>query len=196
MFTLRAVSRNIVMPRSALMRNASNIATFTLAEDDEEKEVAEVIRSYHLGRSLDLQKVGSELSGMKQVKSVNCLSVYVDRQNRVAFDIFKYGSIVLYNMKNSDACDNLEKIMALEADPAEAPYMMEGYDSTCLISSSISDDKPEVRQLLTSDLPTLQAVGLVLSRVTALDYYDAALDRVIENIHHLVGSTYDKCAMF
>eukprot|EP00602_Paraphysomonas_sp_CaronLab_P006506 CAMPEP_0185033110 /NCGR_PEP_ID=MMETSP1103-20130426/21769_1 /TAXON_ID=36769 /ORGANISM="Paraphysomonas bandaiensis, Strain Caron Lab Isolate" /LENGTH=160 /DNA_ID=CAMNT_0027569257 /DNA_START=282 /DNA_END=764 /DNA_ORIENTATION=- len=88
-------------------------------------------------------------------------------------------------MPSSEQMNHVDTLLGIEPDHAEAPFLVEGYDKSCLISSYISNDAPDVMAALKADTAVLPALGLALARMTALDYYQNSLDRVAENTQYM-----------
>jgi len=182
------VSRNVrsVVNRSVVqnsVRAAHNLAINNMAEDG-----AGAIRAYHIGRSIDLSTVGSVFGDLKSKQSrPDCTTFFVDEANNAAVDVFKYGSVCFYNFAEAEHESYVKKLAGLQVDAKEQPFVVEGYDLPNMIASTICSEngQGEIRDLMTKEFATLQAYGANLSRDAAMEFYNMALDRVIDGIYCL-----------
>lgn len=113
----------------------------------------------------------------------------MDEANNAAIDVFKYGSVCFYNFAEAEHEPYIKKLAALEVDAKEAAFLIEGYDQKNMIASTVAgaNGKEEIRKLMTKEFTTLQAYGANLARDAGMEFYNMALDRVIDGIYCLVG---------
>lgn len=145
-----------------------------------------LVSAFHVGRSLDLQKVGALFAGPTTSTGSNFVKVVTNEAEKKAFDVYRYGSVVFYNTPREEQRETTAKLLALEVDSASAPYQMEGYDNyDTLLEVQVDKKKVEEYGLNQLGLESWYAAGSLLARNCALQFYDAALDRVIDGIFTL-----------
>jgi uncharacterized Rmd1/YagE family protein len=143
-----------------------------------------------LPRSIDFSKAASALGGLKQGPSrPDCTTFFVDEANNAAIDVFKYGSVCFYNFAEAEHEPYIKKLASMEVDANEAAFTIEGYDQQNMIASTVAgaSGKDQIRQLMTKEFATLQAYGANLARDAGMEYYNMALDRVIDGVYCLVS---------
>mmetsp|Transcript_1466 Transcript_1466/g.1464 ORF Transcript_1466/g.1464 Transcript_1466/m.1464 type:complete len:270 (+) Transcript_1466:107-916(+) len=148
------------------------------------QEVREsLVSAFHVGRSLDLAKVGALFQGPSTTTGSDFVKVVTNENEKKAFDVYRFGSVVFYNTPREEQRETTAKLLALEVDAASAPYQMEGYDNyDTLLEVYVDKSKVEQYGLNNLGLESWSAAGALLARTCALQFYDAALDRVIDGI--------------
>lgn len=150
----------------------------------EEKVPEYVVSAFHVGRPLDLSKVSSLFPG--STTNSNHIKVVTNADQKKAFDIFKFGSVVFYNTPREEQRETTSKLLGLEVDASSAPYQMEGYDNyDTLLEVALDKEKADRFGLGHLPMESWYAVGALLARNSALQFNDAALDRVIDGIFTL-----------
>lgn len=181
MFTRSLVSRSLIGRNTIRYAHHAPAAHVEVPAKEEH-----LITAFHLGRPLDLSKVAPLFKGTKTQSGPNFLKVFADEGGKRVFDVYSYGSVVFYNTPRETQRTTTAKLLALEVDAASAPYQMEGYDNyDALLEFSVDDAKVVQYNLNHSGLDVWHAVGVVLARNTALQFFDASLDRVIDGIFTL-----------
>lgn len=145
------------------------------------------VSAFHIGRPIDLSQVHKVFGDAPKVHSgPNFVKVLTNPENKEGFDVFSYGSIVFYNTKRDAQRSATAQILGLGVDAAIAPYQMEGYDNyDTLLELSLESEKVVLYHLNQVDMNVWHAVGTLFARNSALQFYDAALDRVIDGIFTL-----------
>lgn len=150
------------------------------------KGVKAPLTSYHLGRPIDLTKINSLFTGSSTSSNTDYVNVVIDESSQSGFDVYRFGSVVFYNTSNEQQAETTTKLLKLDVDASSAPYQMEGYDKhEVLLELPFDEYKFMEYDLREKPLETLHAVGSLLARNCALQFYDAALDRVIDGIFTL-----------
>lgn len=186
MFIRSIVSRSILGRSAVRYAHHAPAAAASAPTVPVEEAEEHLVSAFHVGRSLDLSKVSPLFSATKTQSGPNFLKVYVDEANKKVVDIYSYGSIVFYNTPRAEQRTTTARLLSLEVDAVNAPYQMEGYDNyDTLLELSVDNAKVVQYNLNHVGLDVWHAVGVLLARNTALQFYDAALDRVIDGIFTL-----------
>ncbi|CAE7809676.1 unnamed protein product, partial [Symbiodinium microadriaticum] len=138
--------------------------------------------------SIDLKAAADVLSTLKLKETrPDCVTFFVDEANNAAIDVFKYGSVCFYNFSVPDHESYVKKLMAIPVAASESSFTVDGYDIPNMIGSTVSseDGKADICDLMTKEFPSLQAYGVNLARDAAMEFYNMALDRVIDGIYCL-----------
>jgi len=146
------------------------------------------VKAYYIARGIDINQVQNKIyKTFPHSFDSKSVLVMMDEEKGQYVSIFKYGSVVLFNLSD-DAC--LENLTKIKKEGALSTFLedlhTEEYEVVVTKSlekpSEIRNDSLNVRKL---DTHNLFMVSTVMAQTVALDYYAQRVDRMIEKFMKL-----------
>jgi uncharacterized Rmd1/YagE family protein len=161
----------------AVQRGFSTIAPHTAAAG-----IPVQVNAYYAARGIDITnfKIFAEMQQEFTPKSV---TVTLTKDQNKYISIFKYGSVVFFNIPDDEHVEYLRQIQSVAISPiAEGLQHTDNY--RVLVHENL--DKPSVIKaehvnIRALDQNNLAIVGTVMAQTVALDYYGIEVDKMLES---------------
>ena len=143
------------------------------------------VKAYYVAKGIDIIKISGNLyQSKKQSFQTKAIVVTIDEEKEQYLSVFKYGSVVFFNIPESQHNDHLHAIRSTASSSAISEslqhteqYKMYVNDNLEKASVLKKSDHLVIRKL---DSTNLQIVGAIMAQTVALDYYAVAVERMID----------------
>ncbi len=182
------------MPSMALNRFSSNPTTAKLSSTNQIN-----VKAFYIARGIDILKVHASAFGSLPTSfQSKSLTITIDDSKLQYITVFKYGSVVLFNIPNEEHKDYLANIQKT-ADSISVPSNLQHTEEYDIIIDPTYSAKSIVKsydQLIVKNLDYnhVQIVGSVMAQTVALDYYAVLVDQMVETFMEMnlkVGESGD-----
>jgi uncharacterized Rmd1/YagE family protein len=148
------------------------------------------VKAYYIARGIDILSVhGSSYGSRPTAFQSKSLTITVDESKGQFISVFKYGSVVLFNVPEDEHSEHLMSIQEAAtgfAIPTNLQHTEEyvivedeGLSKKCVLKSH---DQLTVRSL---DSNCIQIVGGVMAQTVALDYYAVLVEKMVETFMNM-----------
>jgi len=145
-------------------------------------KVPVTVKAFFVARSIDIVKMSSLFQAQKIEFQNKCVMITIDAEKNQYLTIFKYGSVVFFNIHESSQEEYLRKMKASIVSPiAEGLQHTEEYK--IIIHKNL--EKPSIVKATHTNIKSLDSrnltiVGTIIAQTVALDYYAVLADRILE----------------
>ena len=148
------------------------------------------VKAYYIARGIDILRVHASSYGSRptafQSKS---LTITIDEDRRQYISVFKYGSVVLFNVPEDEHSEHLLSIQEA-ATGISIPSNLQHTEDYLIVADPLlsskstlkSHDQLTVRKL---DNNCVQIVGGVMAQTVALDYYAVLVEKMVETFMNM-----------
>lgn len=139
------------------------------------------VDAYYAARGIDITKFTQVFEG-KQHFTNKCVTITLNHLENRHISIFKYGSVVLFNVPKEDHVEYMRKIQSVSMSPiAEGLQKTDSYR----IKMTPGLDKPSVIKaehvnIQSLDANNLEIIGTVMAQTVALDYYMLEVESLMD----------------
>lgn len=143
------------------------------------------VQAYYIARGIDILRVHASSYGSRPTSfQSKSLTITVDEAKGQYISVFKYGSVVLFNVPEDEHSEHLLSIREAATGMSIPPNLQHQEEylivADPLLSSKCtlkSHDQLTVRKL---DSNCVQIVGGVMAQTVALDYYAVLVEKMVE----------------
>ena len=139
------------------------------------------VDAYYAARGIDITRFTQVFEG-KQHFTSKCVTITLNKPDKRHISIFKYGSVVLFNVPKEDHVEYMRKIQSVAMSP-----IAEGLQKTDSYRIKITPglDKPSVIKaehvnIQSLDANNLEIIGTVMAQTVALDYYMLEVESLLD----------------
>lgn len=159
------------------------------------------VKAYYIARGIDILRVHASSYGSRPTSfQSKSLTITLDENRKQYISVFKYGSVVLFNVPSDEHSEHLNSIQEAANGVSIPPtlqhteeyYIMEdnALDKQCKLKSH---DRLAVKDI---DGNCVQIVGGVMAQTVALDYYAVMVEKIVENFMRMNQSMGDSGKVF
>jgi len=142
------------------------------------------VKAYFVARGIDIVRLHSQVySSNRQEFQAKAVTVTLDSSLNQYVSIFKYGSVVFFNVPESQHLEHLTKIRSAAVVTPIDEGLQHTEDYKIYIHNELQ--QPSVIKATHTNIRTLDSfnitiIGTVMAQTVALDYYAVAVDRMLE----------------
>jgi uncharacterized Rmd1/YagE family protein len=147
-------------------------------------------KAYFIARSIEIHKIHSNIYGSnnKQEFHSKSVTVTIDESLSQYIAVFKYGSVVMFNIPEVMHVEHLRKIKEVAVISPIAEGMQHTEDFKVIVNEHL--DKPsglksEHLNIRCLDSKNLAIVSTVMAQTVALDYCEVIVNRIVEQFMHM-----------
>ncbi len=174
------------------MANPNNVLTtdpsVIMVPPEPSKGIPVSIKAYYIARGIDIHRIQGKLykpyNLARREYQAKSVTITLNEENNQYISVFKYGSIVFFNIPEDQHVQHLESLKA-EAGYIAIPAPLQHTEKYKVIVHG-NLDKPSVIKaehlnIRSLDTNNITIVGTVMAQTVALDYYAVAVDRMLES---------------
>jgi uncharacterized Rmd1/YagE family protein len=171
--------------RSALPTRAVRRLLSTASPLPPRKPSSISVKAYFVARGIDIVKVlSAAYPSYKQEFQTKSITITVDPTLNQYVSIFKYGSVVFFNIDDVTQQEHLKKIKDSSVVAPIDPSLQHTDEYRLLIHDEL--DKPSIIKATHTNIRSLDSnnvtiVSTVMAQTVALDYYAVVVDKMLEN---------------
>ena len=155
------------------------------------------VKAYFVARGIDIVRLHSQIYNSNR-QEFQAKTVTLDSSQNQYLSIFKYGSVVFFNVPESQHVEHLSKIRAAAVVTPIDEGLQHTEDYKIYIHNELQ--QPSVIKATHTNIKTLDSfnltiIGTVMAQTVALDYYAVAVDRMLESFI-LMNNTIEKSGSF
>ena len=144
------------------------------------------VKAYYLARSIDILRIHSHIYGTGsscefQPKSV---TVIIDEELRQYISVFKYGSVVMFNIPEANHLEHLRRVKEAAVVSPIAEELQHTEDYKVLVNHLLEKPsilKSEHLNIRNLDNKNIAIVSTVMAQTVALDYCEIIVNRIMES---------------
>jgi uncharacterized Rmd1/YagE family protein len=176
--------------------NPNNVLTSdpstSLVPPEPSKGIPVSIKAYYIARGIDIHRIQGKIykpyNLARREYQAKSVTITLSEENNQFISVFKYGSIVFFNIPEEQHLQHLESLKA-EAGFVAIPEPLQHTEKYRVIVHD-NLDKPSVIKaehlnIRSLDTNNITIVGTVMAQTVALDYYAVAVDRMLESFMNM-----------
>lgn len=140
------------------------------------------VKAYYVARGIDIMRIHSDLyRSCRQEFQAKSLTITLDEVGHQYITMFKYGSVIMYNLPEEQHLDHLRNIKsAAHTLIDEGLFHTEDYE--ILVTESLGTPavvKGEYLHLGNLDSHNVAMISEIMAQTVALDYYADVVDKML-----------------
>lgn len=173
-------------PESASSMSSSSFLSNSPSTDEISNAVSDkihvTVKAFFVARSIDIVRLSSIFEAQKKEFQNKSVTITLEADKNRYLTIFKYGSVVFFNIPEAEQEDYLRKMKASIVSPI-AEGLQHTEDYKLIIHKNL--EKPSIIKATHTNIKSLDSrnltiVGTIIAQTVALDYYAVLADRILE----------------